>query len=59
MKKYKNVKAIKAKRCIAFCETYGTMENVCIGVKEPCITTCGGYYCKCTEYVRKKVGENK
>ena len=54
MKKYKNVKAVKARRCKAFCETYGSMKNVCIGIKEPCETTCGGYCCKCTEYDYKR-----
>lgn len=50
MKKYKNVRVFKARRCTSYRETYGTMNNVCIGIKEPCKTTCGGYCCKCTEY---------
>lgn len=58
MKKYKNVRAVKARRCIAFFETYGSMKNVCIGIKEPCETTCSGYYCKCTEYDIRSVKRN-
>lgn len=54
MKKYKNVKALKARRCKAFCESYGRMKNVCIGVKEIFQATCGGYCCKCTEYDYKR-----
>lgn len=54
MKKYKNVKALKARRCKAFCETYGSMKNVCIGVKEIFQASCDGYCCKCTEYDYKR-----
>lgn len=57
MKKYKNVKAVKARKCIS----YANFESgsYCIGVSEMQKNpTCKGYKCKCTEYkYDKKKGE--
>lgn len=52
MKKYKNVKAIKARLCYAYVHNFnGEYVPYCIGVREPFSNpTCKGYKCKCTEY---------
>lgn len=53
MKKYKNVKAIKARKCDGFYihRDGRRMIPMCIGVREPFnYPTCNGYKCKCTEY---------
>lgn len=53
MKKYKNLKAIKARRCDSYyIHSVGPcMEYLCIGVREPIRDPdCKGYCCKCTEY---------
>lgn len=59
MKKYKKVKAIKARLCDSYyVHSVGPMiEKLCIGVPEPFRDPpCQGYKCKCTEYdyVRKQ-----
>lgn len=59
MKKYKNVKAIKARRCVGFyIQRDGRrMIPMCIGVSEPFKEpVCNGYKCKCTEYKYDKKG---
>lgn len=61
MKKYKNVKAVKAHKCPAYERRLDSdcfLQVYCLGVPEPFKNpTCKGYKCKCTEYRynRKKV----
>lgn len=57
MKKYKNVKAIKARRCSAYADhnnglyCYKDCKSYCWGVRESFANPiCNGYKCKCTEY---------
>lgn len=54
MKKYKNVKAIKARKCYAYqtlIDKDGFLRSKCIGVSEPFSNpNCKGYKCKCTQY---------
>ena len=57
MKKYKNVRAVKAYRCKCYYEhSVGPcMVSECLGVKEPITNPpCKGYECKCTEYEYKR-----
>ncbi len=60
MKKYKNVKAITARRCVGYTEKYNNEKcPYCIGVREPFKNPpCNGYKFKCTEYkYNRKEGE--
>ena len=57
MKKYKNVRAIKARKCDGYADhsgakyCYSDCDSYCWGVSETFKNpTCGGYKCKCTEY---------
>lgn len=52
MKKYKNVKAIKARVCCGYVRNFnGDYAPYCIGVHVPFKNPhCDGYKCKCTEY---------
>jgi hypothetical protein len=61
MKKYKNVKAVKARQCDCYyIHSVGpVMEKMCIGVREPFRDPpCEGYCCKCTEYDKRSVKAN-
>ena len=53
MKKYKNVRAIKARKCTAYTEYRNEKycTYYCMGIQEAFKNpTCDGYMCKCTEY---------
>ena len=57
MKKYKNVRAVKARKCQGYTtrlDKEGFLHGYCIGVPEPFLSPkCNGYKCKCTEYKYK------
>lgn len=51
MKKYKNVRAIKARKCVAYSGNTERYCAYCFGISEPFKEpSCKGYMCKCTEY---------
>ena len=55
MKKYKNVKAVKAHHCSSYIYDFRNMCFYCMGVKLPFRKPkCKGIMCKCTEYKYKR-----
>lgn len=56
MKKYKNVKAIKAERCVYYYihSVGATTEQLCLQNQNKRFPKCDGYKCKCTEYKYKR-----